>query len=92
MKTIAQLVLVCLGFQALSQGTFQKASSRGKVENSAINEASGLAAGINNPNMLWTHNDSGDSARLFLLDEYGRFQAQFKLEGISNRDWEDIAS
>lgn len=73
-----------------AQGPFYSAESRGEIENNQINEASGLAAGINNPGMLWTHNDSGDKARLFLLDEYGHFKAEFKLKDIKNRDWEDI--
>ncbi len=81
------LTISCFG-----QQTFSPAESRGEVENGDINEASGLAAGINNPNMLWTHNDSGDKARLFLLDEYGKFKAEFIFPTLKNRDWEDIAS
>lgn len=42
--------------------------------------------------MLWTHNDSGDKARLFLLDEFGKFKAEFIFPTLKNRDWEDIAS
>jgi hypothetical protein len=87
--------IVFIGFMLLSasvlaQSPFYPAESRGEIENNQINEASGLAAGINNPNMLWTHNDSGDKARIFLLDEYGHFKAEFKLKGVDNRDWEDI--
>jgi hypothetical protein len=77
---------------AFAQPLFYPAESRGEIENSQINEASGLAVGINNPNMLWTHNDSGDKARLFLLDEYGHFKAEFTLPNNTNRDWEDIAT
>jgi len=62
----------------------------GILESDEINEASGIDEGINNKNILWTHNDSGDSARVFAIDLDGRLIAQIKLEGIISRDWEDI--
>ncbi|ELR73709.1 Putative integral membrane protein, putative [Fulvivirga imtechensis AK7] len=71
---------------------FHAAELRGEVENPLINEASGLVEGYNNPGYLWTHNDSGDEARIFLLDEFGRDNGIFTLKGIANRDWEDISS
>ena len=64
---------------------------RGLVENDAINEASGLAASWRNPGILWTHNDSGDSTRVFAISTGGRNLGEFFLEGTSARDWEDIA-
>lgn len=84
-------LFILIGCQATGQNTFLEAKSHGEIENSEINEASGLATSINNPNMLWTHNDSGDKARIFLLDEQGRFKAEYYLTGLKNRDWEDIA-
>ncbi len=65
---------------------------QGILDNIAIDEASGLVASRVNAGMLWTHNDSGDKARLFLIDTLGRHQATLKLKGILNRDWEDIAA
>ncbi|MTI41183.1 hypothetical protein [Fulvivirga lutimaris] len=89
-RTLALAGFMLLSARTFAQGPFYSAESRGPIENNQINEASGLATGINNPNMLWTHNDSGDKARIFLLDEYGHFKAEFKLKGVNNRDWEDI--
>lgn len=66
--------------------------SKGKIESGSIREASGLAAGINNPGSLWAHNDSGDEARIFLMKENGTHLAEYVLESLENRDWEDIAS
>jgi len=57
----------------------------------ALHEASGLAASRQNPGYLWSHNDSGDKARLFLIDTLGNCRAQVTLQGVTNRDWEDIA-
>ncbi|QSE98058.1 hypothetical protein [Fulvivirga lutea] len=90
--TYTSVLILFISFSALAQPTFHPAESRGEIDNNEINEASGLAVGINNPNMLWVHNDSGDQARLFLLDQYGKFKAQFNFPTIKNRDWEDIAS
>jgi len=56
-----------------------------------LEEVSGLAASKANPGLLWTHNDSGNPAIVFLIDESLRIRLSCKLKGIENRDWEDIA-
>lgn len=50
-----------------------------------------MAASTRHPGMLWAHNDSGHPADLFLLDTTGQTVATFRVAGIRNRDWEDIA-
>jgi hypothetical protein len=62
------------------------------VEEPAINEASGLAASIKTPGLLYTHNDSGNSAEVYILNRRGLMPARILLPGIRNRDWEDIAT
>ncbi len=57
-----------------------------------IDESSGLAAGRNRPGVFWTHNDSGDAARLYAFDRKGRRLATCTLEGVEADDWEDLAS
>ena len=58
-----------------------------------IRESSGLARSIRTPGAVWTHNDSGDSARLFLVDlKTGATRLVCALDGIRARDWEDMAS
>ena len=57
-----------------------------------IDESSGLAAGRNRPGVFWTHNDSGDVARLYAFDRQGRRLATCTLAGVEADDWEDIAS
>lgn len=57
-----------------------------------INEASGLAASRLHPGVLYTHNDSGDRARIFALDsEDGRMLAQYQVLPADHHDWEDMA-
>jgi len=57
-----------------------------------VDESSGLAAGRARPGVFWTHNDSGDAARLYAFDRKGRRLAEVVLEGVHADDWEDIAS
>lgn len=54
-------------------------------------ELSGLAASRRQPGVLWSHNDSGDSNRIFALRPDGALLATYFLDGAVNVDWEDIA-
>ena len=62
-----------------------------EITNKKLEEVSGLAASINNPKLLWTQNDSGNDAEVFLVDQKMEIKLTCKLKGIANRDWEDIA-
>ncbi|MCW9706392.1 hypothetical protein [Fodinibius salsisoli] len=72
--------------------SYGRAMGIGPIKNREIDEASGLVVHRGNPNLLWTHNDSGGEARLFLFQRNGTFRAEYHLQGTTNRDWEDIAS
>jgi hypothetical protein len=61
------------------------------LENPAVHESSGIAASRRWPGVFWTHNDSGDRARLFAFDREGRDRGSFTVSGATNIDWEDIA-
>jgi len=61
------------------------------VTASAASELSGLVVSRSRPGVLWTHNDSGDSARLLAVTASGRTVAEVSLTGAQNVDWEDIA-
>ncbi len=63
-----------------------------QIQDDRINESSGIAASIRYEDAFWTHNDSGDSARLFLISKEGRTLAVVSIKGASAVDWEDIAS
>jgi hypothetical protein len=56
-----------------------------------ILEASGLAASQKTPGILYTHNDSGGEATVYVLNCKGMLAAHIRLEGANNQDWEDIA-
>jgi len=63
----------------------------GKISTDEIKEGSGLVASKCSENVFWTHNDSGDDAYVFALDDKGEKRATYKVKGAKNIDWEDIA-
>jgi hypothetical protein len=75
----------------VKEETFGTQQDVGTVENKEIDEASGITPSIGNLNFYWTHNDSGDLNRIFLIDKTGKGSQEFTLKGAVNRDWEDIA-
>lgn len=46
---------------------------------------------VANPGHFWVHNDSGNPAVVYLIDENLKIRLTCRLEGVKNRDWEDIA-
>ena len=62
------------------------------LANREIRESSGLAASGLRPDVLWTHNDSGDSARIFAFDLDGKDLGAYGVKGAGADDWEDMAS
>lgn len=70
---------------------FGNQTDLGLIEHAPINEASGIAASRGNPDVLWTHNDSGDSPRVFAFNTQGEHLGVYSIVGVSIRDWEDMA-
>jgi hypothetical protein len=63
----------------------------GELQSPEITEASGLAASWANDDAWWIHNDSGDTARIFLISGDGALLSTVTLDGAEERDWESIA-
>lgn len=63
-----------------------------RITNPEINEISGVASSYSNPGTFWVHNDSGDTPRIFLVDQAGNTLTQGTITGATANDWEDIAS
>lgn len=66
----------------------------GAITDAQISESSGLAAAraLGNEGLLWTHNDSGDIPRLFLLSARGTLRATYRVDVPLATDWEDVCS
>lgn len=58
----------------------------------SINESSGLVRSQVHDGIYWTHNDSGDRARLFAVRADGSLVRDVAVDGAQNVDWEDIAA
>ena len=90
--SFAGAVLLTSAFAAGSDcPEFLAGQQVGTVQSPDIVEPSGLAASQRNRGVLWTHNDSGDSARMFALDVQGTHLGTFQLAGIQAIDMEDMA-
>ena len=55
-----------------------------------ISESSGLAT-ASEGDLVYTHNDSGDEARVFAVGPDGVTRTTYVLPGLAPRDWEDMA-
>ena len=56
-----------------------------------IDEASGIADSKTNPGYLWVQQDSGNPNEIALLSHDGSFLKAIGINGVVNRDWEDMA-
>ena len=64
---------------------------QGKLTNPLLDEVSGLVVSHQYPNRLYVHTDSGGEAVVYVLDTLGNELGKISFEGLTNRDWEDIA-
>lgn len=71
--------------------TYGAPIAAGPVTTAGATELSGLAASRRLADTLWTHNDSGDTARLFAITRTGASLGVGTLVGATATDWEDIA-
>jgi hypothetical protein len=90
MLNIPQPKLVRLEKDAV-QNFFSNQVFIGTLENKEIDEASGLAFSKTHDGLIYTHNDSGGGRKIFVIDTLGKGMGVFKLKGVWNRDWEDLA-
>ena len=70
---------------------FEAPKTTGTIADAEIKESSGIAASKCQPNVFWTHNDSGDKAFIFALDKSGAKLGTWTVPNAANFDWEDIA-
>src|SRR6185437_12662303 len=61
-----------------------------KFADSQIDESSGLGTSSYGDGIVYTHNDSGDTARFFAVNSSGATVAIYTLKGATAHDWEDM--
>ncbi|MDQ8187971.1 hypothetical protein [Pelagicoccus sp. SDUM812002] len=101
LKLLAVLTLASVGFNATAQLALTPYAT---ITDKDIDESSGLVKSRQFEDLYWTHNDSGDSARIFAITRDGKSvqtdwarENHQPYEGISigdavNIDWEDIST
>jgi hypothetical protein len=80
--TVATAAALCAGGAPQQVGT---------VTDPQLTEVSGVVQSRAHTDVLWVHNDSGDSARVFAIDRSGATLRQYPLDGATAVDWEDVA-
>lgn len=89
---ITLLAALLLGIAGCAPPSLPFARLAGLVTSGQLGEISGLAASPGHDGVLWAINDGGNPARLYAISRRGRLLARYEVEGIKNRDWEDLAS
>jgi hypothetical protein len=64
----------------------------GTIGTTEITESSGLVNSRCNPEILWTHNDSGNGNFIYALNKKGKKLGTWRVRGTINTDWEDLAT
>ncbi|MFQ3363815.1 MAG: hypothetical protein ACI883_000784 [Candidatus Azotimanducaceae bacterium] len=64
----------------------------GDIQDKELSESSGLASSNLSDNVLWSFNDSGDSARIFALSTTGVALGQWQINIPNPTDWEAMDS
>jgi hypothetical protein len=88
---ILLLVISCSSKQTGISNDFLPGEKVAELKDKHLGEVSGLANSITNPNLFWTLNDSGNKPNVFLIDKDLQIKTTYTLQGVKNRDWEDIA-
>ena len=78
------------GSQAPAQDEYSDTPTSITLTGGSIREASGIADSKANPGYLWVEEDSGNPSQLYLLGHDGKIAGKVKIQGGTNRDWEDI--
>jgi len=60
------------------------------LKDKRIHESSGLCLSASDPDVFWTHNDSGGEPCVFAIDRSGNTRAKVRIPNAANFDWEDI--
>lgn len=91
MRTIF-LALFALLLLSTADAQFKTQRSLAVLHGNMLLEASGIEKSYKNPGYFWSHNDSGGKPAIYLIDSSGNVKMEVMLQGVKNRDWEEIAT
>ena len=87
----AALTAVVVAALCLAGGAYAADSTQlFKFADAQIDESSGLGTSSYGDGIVYTHNDSGDTARFFAVNSSGATVAIYTLKGATAHDWEDM--
>jgi hypothetical protein len=86
--TLTAVVLAVVGFGGRAQAV--DSTLLFHYADAQIDESSGLAPSSYGDGVVYTFNDSGDTARFFAVNASGATAAIYTLKGATNHDWEDM--
>jgi hypothetical protein len=78
--------------RALCEGRIGRPEAVATLGEPALIEVSGVVTSPRHPGVMWMHNDSGDSARVFAIATDGTALGELSLPGVEAVDFEDIAA
>ena len=78
--------------RAVCEGTLQEPEVVGTLESAELAEVSGVVTSPSHKGVLWMHNDSGDTARVFAVGVHGEDLGTLALPDVDAVDFEDIAA
>lgn len=97
MITYYLLLSIFLNFYAEPQvdshysSLFKPAVKTGIITDINLAEVSGMVASVKNESHFWVINDSGNHAKLYLINKKGETIHSWWIMGVNNTDWEDLA-
>ena len=89
---IATILIALAGCSDAGQAPPFTPTVIGRLEDSNIREASGLARSHVHENLLWVINDNGNEEWVHAINPRGARLGEFDLKKSNNQDWEDLAS
>ena len=86
------IALVSVASTSPAQAAFGPARLLFNLKDAQITESSGVASSAYTEEVLYTHNDSGDTGRFFAIGPKGQTLATYDVAPIGAVDWEDMTS
>jgi len=86
---VAVLAVSCLALARFAAG---QTADRTVIDIPELKESSGIAFSTRTDDLLFSHNDSGDTARLFAFNLDGKLAYELEVEKAKAKDWEDMCS
>ena len=69
---------------------FKQSLKSGIIQNDKVAETSGIVSSRLNKGLIWAINDSGNEAKIYLLNAKGEIINSWLINGSQNTDWEDL--